>query len=88
MFNDRKGNDSLNSSFKNTPETFSGARNLTKQDIQIPSIFYNNTTKYFPNSPITHNTEQKKYPLPTNNTTIYIQTSRRSKLLSHGLSNV
>ena len=41
MFTDRTGNNCLNSTFIITQETLNGTRNLTQQDIQIPSQFIN-----------------------------------------------
>ena len=41
MFIDRSTNDSIYSTFINTPTTLKGTRNLTHQDIQTPSHFVN-----------------------------------------------
>ena len=66
MFTDRRGKNSLTSTFINTQENLIGTRKLTQQDIQTRSQFTkksrnnanNNATEHFPHSSNTYNSKK------------------------------
>ena len=88
MFTDRRGKNSLTSTFINTQENLIGTRKLTQQDIQTRSQFTkksrnnanNNATEHFPHSSNTYNSK-KNYSISANDDTIHNKTVCYSKIL-------
>ena len=97
IFTDRKGNNSLNSTFINQ-ENLNGTRNLTQRDIQTPSLFVieeivetvPTTTQQSisPIHPILTTPKKNKNSISTNNYTYDSNTFIYSKMFTKGLSNI